>query len=178
MHGWWMAARLSLVGVRHTIKKFLHWERRKSKVNELSLSPFCVHSYSRKWAALKTPGCFGTTIFLHLPVCGSDLISQKCTQHHTSPEQSLTSLSIRATSCQAKKPPTLPRTYRERSGHLTNPHSSPTGGWLLLSKQSAMILLSQNHQPPPLTQQNKPKQSNSPLQHNTFGWKMAGFPKV
>lgn len=104
-------------------------------------------------------------------------LPEKCTQHHNSPEQSLTSSSIRGMSYQAKKPPTVPMTYRERSGHLTNPHSSPTGGWLLLSKRGAMTLLSQNHQPPPLTQQNKPKQGNSPLQHNILGGKWQDFPK-
>lgn len=100
--------------------------------------------------------------FLHLPVCGSDLTSQRCKQHHTSTEQSLTSLSIKAMSYQAKKPPIVPRTYTKRGDHLTNPHISPTGGWLLLSKQSALILLSQNHQPLPLTQQNRPKQGRQP----------------
>lgn len=95
--------------------------------------------------ALKTPAWFGATTFLHLPVHGSDLTSQKCKQHHTSPEQTLTSSSIRAMSYQAKKPPTVPRTYTKPGDLLTNPLSSPTGGWLLLSKQDALILLSQNH---------------------------------
>lgn len=68
MHGWGMTARLSLLGARHTLKKLLHWEGRESKVNELILPHFAVHSYSWRWAALEMPAWFGATKFLHLPM--------------------------------------------------------------------------------------------------------------
>lgn len=141
------------------------------------LAHFAVHRYSGRWAALKTPAWFGTTTFLHLPVCGSHLTSQKC-KHHTSPEQSLASLSIRAMSYQAKKPPRVPRTYTKGGDHLTNLHSRPTGGWLLFSKQGALVLLSQNHQPLPLTQKNRPNQGRQPPCSTTFlGAKWQDFPQ-
>lgn len=142
------------------------------------LAHSAVHRYSGRWAALKTPAWFGTTIFLHLPVCGSDLTSQKC-KHHTSSEQSLASSSIRAMSYQATKPPRVPRTYTKGGDHLTNLHSSPTGGWVLFSKQGALVLLSQNHQPLPLTQKNRPNQGRQSPAAQHF-WVQNGriFPKV
>lgn len=143
IHAWLVdGSRTVPAGNQAPLKKLLHWERSNSKVNELSPSPFCSAQLLMEMGSTGDPSLVWSATFLHLSVHGSDLTSQKCKQHHTCPEQSLTSSSITAMSYQAKKPPTVPRTYTKPGDHLTNPLSSPTGGWLLLSKWDALILLS------------------------------------
>lgn len=67
----------------------------------------------------------------------------------------------------------------DKSDHVTNSSSSPTGGWLLLSKQGITSPLSQNPQPPPQGHSKKDQiMTNSPPKPNTFGGEWQHFPKV
>lgn len=120
IHAWLMdGSRTVPAGSQAHLKNCSTEKEGKTRSANSVLPHFAVYSYLWRWAALETPAWFGATTFLHLPVHGSDLTSQKCKQHHTSPEQAMTSSSIRAMSYQAKKPPTVPRTYTKPGDHLS-----------------------------------------------------------
>lgn len=143
-----------------------------------SVSPhFAVHSYSRSSSVLKMPGRLGATTLFYLPAYGLDPTSHKCKQYHTFPGQSDVFIYQSCVPPSPETPHSAKDLTRDKRGdHLTNPPSSPTGGWLLLSKQGTTSPLSQNPQPPPLGHSKTDQtMTNSPPQPKTFGWRTAAF---
>lgn len=129
--------------------------------------------YSGSRSALKMSGRLGTTMLSYLPAYGLDLATHNYKQHHTSPEQCDFFIYQSCVPPSQETPHSAKDLMRDKRGdHLTNPPSSATGGWLLLSKQGATSSLSQKPQPPPSGHSNTDQtMTNSPLQPNTFGWR-------